>query len=47
MQDNRIVVMARGRLPNMCEQIASLLLFFRVSKVKEKWEAVLESKQVI
>lgn len=47
MEDNRIVVMSRGRLPNMREQIASLLLFFRITKVEDKWNVKLEKNQII
>lgn len=42
MADNRIAIMARGRLPGMREQIASLILYFAISKDAEgKWHAVL------
>ena len=48
MSDNRIAVMARGRLPGMREQIASLILYFRVSRNPEgKWNAVFETPQII
>lgn len=47
MADDRIAVVARGRLPNMREQIASLILYFRIAKVDGKWTATFESPQVI
>ena len=47
MNDNIIVVMARGRLPNMREQVASLLLYFKINKCYGKWTAFLDRKQVI
>lgn len=42
MDDNRIAIMARGRLPGMREQIASLILYFSISKdANGKWQAVM------
>lgn len=48
MADNRIAVMARGRLPGMREQIASLILYFRITKTNEgQWQAKWEDPQII
>lgn len=47
MADNRIAIMARGRLPGMREQIASLVLYFRISNEHGKWNAVMEQPQII
>jgi len=48
MADNRIAVMARGRLPGMREQIASLILYFKVNRAADgKWTATFETPQVI
>jgi hypothetical protein len=48
MADDRIAIMARGRLPGMREQIASLILYFKISKGADgKWNAVFEQPQII
>lgn len=48
MHDNRIAIMARGRLPDMKEQVASLLLYFKIGKDEAgKWTATLDQKQII
>jgi hypothetical protein len=47
MGDDRIAIMARGRLPGMRENIASLLLYFRVKKENGKWTATFETPQII
>jgi len=40
--------MARGRLPGMREQIASLILYFKVNRAADgKWTATFETPQVI
>jgi hypothetical protein len=43
LADDRIAIMARGRLPGMRENIASLILYFRVKKENEKWKATFET----
>lgn len=43
MDDDRIAVVARGRLPGMREQIASLILYFRIAQVDGKWSATFET----
>lgn len=48
MEDNRIAVVARGRLPGMREQIASLILYFRIGQdLDGKWNATFEAPQII
>lgn len=42
MADDRIAIVARGRLPDMREQIASLILYFRIAQVEGKWTATFE-----
>jgi hypothetical protein len=46
MADDRIAIMARGRLPGMRENIASLILYFRVKKENEHWTATFETTQI-
>lgn len=47
MKDDRIAVVARGRLSGMKENIASLLLYFRVQRINEKWTCKMEEPQII
>jgi hypothetical protein len=43
MADDRIAIMARGRLPGMREQIASLILYFKIWKTADgQWNALFE-----
>ena len=46
MADDRIAIFARGRLPGMRENIASLILYLRVQKVSERWTATYETPQI-
>ena len=47
MADNRIAIMARGRLPGMREQIASLILYFTISKGPDgKWNAAFDATAI-
>jgi hypothetical protein len=43
MADDRIAIAARGRLPDMHENITSLILYFRVQKVSDRWTATYET----
>lgn len=47
MDDDRIAVVSRGRLPGMREQVASIILYFRVAQIDGKWRASFEATQII
>lgn len=47
MADDRIAVVARGRLSEMREQVASLILYFSIAKVDDRWTATMLAPQII
>jgi hypothetical protein len=47
MDDGRICVMSRGRLPGMKEAVTSLLVYFKVENSAGGWKASLDSTQII
>lgn len=47
MADNRIAIIARGHLPNMRENIGSLILYFLISKGPDgKWNATFDTTSI-